>query len=85
MIETIGFLGAALLTISAIPQAIKTYKSKKADDLSISMLLSWSIGCFLMFVYVLLTSADIPLLVNYLLNTIVSVGIVVLYFKYRNN
>ena len=84
MIEIIGYLGALLLTISAVPQLVKTLKSKKADDLSISMLLFWSIGCFLMFVYVLLTSGSLPLLLNYLFNTLVSAGIVGLYFKYRD-
>lgn len=83
MIEYIGFLGAALLTLSAVPQLIKTLKTKHVEDLSASMLISWALGCFLMFIYVLFTNLQLPLLLNYLFNTLVSGGIVYLYFKYR--
>lgn len=83
MIEFIGFVGASLLIFSSIPQLIKTFKTKKVNDLSIYMLLSQTTGCLFMFLYILLTSKDMTLLVNYLFNTSVCATICYLYFKYR--
>jgi uncharacterized protein with PQ loop repeat len=84
MVELLGYLGAILLTLSAVPQLIKTYRTRKVNDLSIAMLLSWSFGCFSMFLYILVTQIQWPLLVNYFLNTTISVWIIILYYKYRS-
>ena len=82
-ISLFGGFGAACLSLCAVPQLIKTYKTKRVSDLSIGSLMTWCVGCISMFAYVLFTSFDLLLLTNYLLNIIVSVGMVVIYFSYR--
>lgn len=83
MLELFGYVGAFLLTMSAVPQLIKTVRTKKSNDLSIATLLSWSVGCVLMFFYVLETNFSYPLLFNYLFNAIISGLLSIAYFKYK--
>jgi len=80
--QIIGWIGAFLFAICAVPQVIKTYKSKKADDLSWLFLLFWLFGEILTFTYIILDDlllkiTHFPLYVNYLFNIIL-----VLYLVY---
>ena len=79
--EIIGWLGICILTCSALPQLYKTWKEQKIDGLSLNMLIMWVLGMGLMFVYFLMTSQDLPLLVNYSFNFIIESIILVLYLK----
>lgn len=83
MIEVIGHLGALLLSLSSAPQLYTTFKTKDTTGLSLNMLLLWGFGCALMGVYVLYTSAQMPLLINYSFNTALVFTNILLYFKYR--
>lgn len=83
LLEVIGMIGAVLLTVSAIPQLIKTIQTKDVSGLSLAMLWSWSVGCFAMLIYVIFNYSGIPLIVNYLLNTTVSGIILICYYKYK--
>lgn len=70
----IGWIGAILFATCAIPQVIKTWKSKRADDLSWLFLLFWLVGELLTFFYIiyddiLLKITHFPLYVNYIFNT----------------
>ncbi len=47
----LGYIAATLTTLSFVPQVWKTYKSRSARDLSLSMLLAFSVGVFLWLVY----------------------------------
>ncbi len=47
----IGFAAGALTTFSFLPQVLKTYRTKRCDDLSMSMLLAFSSGVTLWLVY----------------------------------
>ena len=49
---------------------IKTYKTKKAGDLSCLFLILWGIGELAMVVYILNTTQDPVLLVQYFVNLI---------------
>ena len=61
-VTVIGLIAAALTTGSFLPQAIKTFKTKKTKDLSLPMYLALTIGVFLWFIYGLyLQSAPIIL------------------------
>lgn len=73
--EYIGWIGAVLFAICAIPQVIKTWKTKKADDLSWLFLFFWLFGELLTFTYIiiddiLLEITHFPLYINYLFNII---------------
>jgi uncharacterized protein with PQ loop repeat len=84
LIEVIGWIGVALLATCGLPQLIKTYRIKKIDGLSLTMLLFWLTGEILTCTYVMLTSTQYQLMFNYSFNTLVVSCIVVLYFKYKN-
>ena len=83
MIEFVGHLGALLLSFSSAPQLYKTFMTKDTSGLSLNMLLLWGVGCALMGIYVLYTSAQIPLLINYTFNTALVFTNILLYFRYR--
>jgi MtN3 and saliva related transmembrane protein len=50
-IEVVGYLAAALTSVSFFPQVWRTYRSKSAGDLSIVMLAMFTVGVFLWLVY----------------------------------
>ncbi len=57
-----GFTAGTLTTFSFVPQVLKTFRSKRCDDLSWDMLLAFTSGVCLWFVYgVFLHSAPIML------------------------
>lgn len=69
----IGWIGAFLFAICSIPQVIKTWHTKKADDLSWLFLIFWFIGEILTYIYILIDDillgvAHLPLYVNYYFN-----------------
>lgn len=71
--EIIGWLGAFLFAICAIPQVIQTWKTKKAGDLSWLFLLFWLFGEILTFTYIIIDDllqkiTHFPLYINYLFN-----------------
>jgi MtN3 and saliva related transmembrane protein len=51
IIETIGFAAGALTTISFAPQAFKTWRTRRCDDLSSTMLLTFAAGVILWLAY----------------------------------
>ena len=81
MVEIIGWAGAVLFALCAAPQAIYCYKNKSAEGLSWPFLLMWSGGEILTLLYIVFTTADIILLVNYVFNLLCLV--VILWYKIR--
>ncbi len=80
--DIFGWAGAFLFTVCAVPQVIKTWRTKKAEDLSMLFLLFWLGGEILTMFYiivddVLLKITHFPLYLNYIFNTIL-----VLYLIY---
>ncbi len=72
--EIIGWIGSIALSICAIPQVIKTWKTKSANDLSWGFLLLWFKGEILTFAYILYSDYasqvyHLPLYVNYVFNS----------------
>lgn len=84
MIEILGHFGALLLSISSAPQLYTTFKTKDTTGLSLNMLLLWGFGCLFMGLYVFYTTAQLPLLINYVFNTTLVFTNIVLYFKYKS-
>ncbi len=50
-IEILGLIAGLLTTIAFIPQVFKTWKSKSADDVSITMFVLFISGVFLWCIY----------------------------------
>lgn len=78
IMTTTGMLGGLLLALSGLPQAIKSYREGRTGDISHGLLWMWLIGEVLMFAYTLGTLRDIPLLLNFGINTLL-VGVITWY------
>jgi MtN3 and saliva related transmembrane protein len=79
---TLGLTAGVISTVAFLPQLIKTWKSKSAQDLSWGMLIILCAGITLWLVYGVVIS-DIPVMVsNIVLLLLVSV-ILVLKIKYQ--
>ena len=75
----LGFLGALLLGGCALPQAIQSYRRKSSAGLSGWFLAMWACGEILTATYVLGTSADWYLMLNYAIN--LACLAVILFYK----
>jgi len=82
--KILGTAGSLILCASAIPQIVKTYKTKSSGDLSILYLITLMFGLALLMVY----SIYIRDLVFIFGNTLAlsSTGVMIfLWFKYRKS
>ncbi|HUX52826.1 MAG TPA: PQ-loop repeat-containing protein [Williamwhitmania sp.] len=84
-IEAVGWLGSILFSICGLPQLVKTWKTKKVDDLSSLFLWLWFWGEILTFCYIVagdvfVKSYHIPLYFNYAVNILIVIYL--LYAKY---
>lgn len=71
MVEVIGWAAGILFAICSIPQAYKSWKDGKTTGVSPLFLWLWLGGEILSQIYVLLKHGwDMPLLVNYWVNTL---------------
>jgi len=61
-VSAIGFVAAICTSISALPQVIKTIKTKKTEDISFWMYALLIVGVFLWLIYGILTQ-DAPIYV----------------------
>jgi len=82
-LEVVGFVGALCLSFCSIPQLVKTIRTKETASFDIYYLWLWFFGVLLMFFYVFYTTFQIPLLLNYGLNTFIVAVILYYYYKYR--
>ena len=81
MLSTIiGLLAATGTTISFLPQVIKTWKTKSAKDLSLSMFMIFCTGTLLWLIYGIMTN-DLPVTIANAVTLLLSSTL--LYFKFR--
>lgn len=80
MIEMLGWIGALMLGICALPQAIFSYRNKDSSGISLSFLMLWLGGEVLTLVYILATTMQLPLVVNYLFN-ILCLSVILFYWR----
>lgn len=81
-ITIIGLMAGSLTTISFLPQAIKTWKSKSAKDISLTMFLCFCLGVILWIIYGLFIK-DIPIVVTNVITLILAGTILFFKFKYK--
>jgi uncharacterized protein with PQ loop repeat len=84
MIELIGTIGAIMLALCGLPQAIASIKQGHSDGISTSFIALWLVGEILLIIYVGATNPDFILMANYAFN-IVPVGIIAFYKLFRRN
>lgn len=82
MIDVIGYAAGFLVMISFIPQVIKTYTSKRAEDISIPMLFLTLTANLLYVFYGILLGLNPVIIMIGIFSFIISVQII-LTFKYR--
>ena len=75
----LGLAAGALTTIAFVPQVIKTWKTKSADDLSLGMYLIFCSGVGLWLIYGLVQK-DIPIIVSNIVTF--ALALTILYFKF---
>ena len=85
--ETIGWIGNIMFAICAIPQVIKTFRSKSVQDLSVLFLWLWLFGELLTFAYILVGDMEtgishFPLYFNYVVNIFMACYLVWAKFVY---
>ena len=86
LIQIIGWLGSVCLAICAVPQVVKTFRTKKIDDISWGFLLLWFSGEVFTLSYLFLIDyrtgvLHFPLYVNYAFN--ITLLFYLLYAKVR--
>ena len=80
-IELLGYTAAVLTTMSFVPQAIQTWKTKETKDISLPMYLGLTLGIFLWFLYGLMIHSW-PVIIANALAFIFAACILSLKFKH---
>jgi MtN3 and saliva related transmembrane protein len=80
---TLGLVAGVLTTLAYLPQLIKTWQSKSANDLSWSMLIILCVGIILWLIYGF-SVHDIPLIAANIVTLLIASVILVLKIKYNS-
>ncbi len=81
-INFLGYVAATLTTIAFLPQVFKTWPSRSAQDVSLVMMITFSVGVFLWLLYGLAIQAMPVILANATTLTL-ALLIVILKIRYR--
>lgn len=80
--QIIGLSAGILTACSLLPQVFKTFREKKADDVSLLMLFVLQAGLILWIVYGF-KREDIPIIVTNCFSLLVNITMVFLRIRYR--
>jgi len=80
-ITCIGLIAATLTTISFLPQAIKSWKTRSAKDLSLGMFATFCAGVLLWLIYGLL-NRDLPIILSNAVTFVLALAILILKIKH---
>ena len=80
--EIIGIIAGILTATSLLPQIIKIAKEKKAEDVSIAMLLVLMCGVGL-WIYYGFKRDDLPIIATNILSIVLNIITLILRMKYR--
>lgn len=83
MIQMLGLVAGACTTIAFLPQVIKTWKSRSAKDLSLSMFSIFTLGVSLWLVYGFLDN-NIPVIAANLITLMLAATLLVFKFRFRD-
>ncbi len=81
---TLGLVAGTLTSIAAIPQLVKTLRTKHARDISVWQPLLLAIGIALWLVYGMLIH-DLPLVLANIVPLICNIMLTILKLRYRND
>lgn len=80
--DLVGFLAATLTTISFVPQALHTFKTKDVSGISLGMYSAFTLGVALWLVYGVLLGAW-PVVIANIITLALAVTILVMKLRYR--
>ena len=83
-IDLFGFLAALLTTIAFLPQVYKTWETKSADDVSLTMLILFITGLICWIIYGLKIDS-IPIVLANIITFIFNFSILILKITYSND
>jgi MtN3 and saliva related transmembrane protein len=81
-VTAVGFTAGALTTVAFLPQLQRTWRTRSADDVSLAMLLTFTTGVLLWFVYGLLVQSW-PIVVTNVVTFLLTAAILVLKLRFR--
>ena len=81
-VTAVGFTAGALTTVAFLPQLQRTWRTKSADDVSLAMLLTFTTGVLLWFVYGLLVQSW-PIVVTNVVTFLLTAAILILKLRFR--
>ncbi len=83
-VDYLGLLAGSLTTIAFLPQIVKTYRSKSADDVSYSMFILFSLGVTLWSIYGWEIHAT-PVIISNLITLVLAISVLIMKKIYVNN
>jgi MtN3 and saliva related transmembrane protein len=81
--EIIGYIAAVFGTILMLPQVFKSYKTKRVDDISTSMLVVYIINCSFWEIYGILIHSN-PVIICNILALFIGIFQMILKVKFQN-
>jgi MtN3 and saliva related transmembrane protein len=80
--DLVGFLAATLTTISFVPQALHTFRTKDVSGISLGMYSAFTVGVALWLVYGILLNAW-PVVIANIITLVLAVTILAMKLRYR--
>lgn len=84
LLDLLGLSAGSLTTVSFLPQVIKTWRSKSADDISTGMFAIFSMGLIIWLIYGLYLQS-LPIIISNIVTLVLTLIILVLKFRYSQN
>lgn len=81
-LDAIGYAAATLTTLSFLPQVIKIWRNKRADDISIPAFLAFFFGVMCWLVFGVLSQSR-PMIVANSITLVLAAAVLMLAWKYR--
>jgi MtN3 and saliva related transmembrane protein len=83
LVDALGFAAGSLTTVSFLPQVVKIWRTKSADDLSLGMFALFGGGVLLWLVYGIATAAA-PVIVANAVTLALALAVIVLKLRYAS-
>jgi MtN3 and saliva related transmembrane protein len=80
LVTALGLVAGSLTTIAFLPQLVKTWKTKSAEDISSGMLISFCMGLFLWLIYGFCIRS-LPVIIANAVTLVLAA--IILFFKFR--
>jgi MtN3 and saliva related transmembrane protein len=83
LVDWIGLAAGAMTTLSFVPQVAQTWRTRSAGDLSLSMLLTFTLGVFLWLTYGIVLH-EIAIIIANALTLALALTLLILKIVFRN-